>query len=230
MSALLSRGGWFDRTFREGLTAGKRFHTFRAALTLLENRKPAGALIVETGCQRDALEWGAGCSTTVLGGYCARTGGKLVSVDNDRGHLDRCAAIIQKAGLGDHVELCHDDSAGWLEARRRIDLLYLDSYDYPYGQILEAYGGKADIEQARKIAEGMSDEMIVDRHGPVIAACQEHCLAEIRAAAPSLEPGCVVLIDDVLPGGGKPRLAAEWMRSQGWLHVIEDYQTLWVVR
>lgn len=240
---LFSRGGWFDRTYRVGLTKAKRYHTTKAALMLLAQRTECPE-IVETGCQHNAEEWGAGCSTTVLADYIAQGFGQLYTVDTSADHLARCKAITD--GFP-HISYVCDDSVEFLRDREgatrpgvrtgglpvstgAIDLLYLDSFDYPYGTILEAYGGKSDIESARKIVEGMSDEMIVDRHGPVIAACQEHCLAEIAAAAPSLLPGSIVLIDDVLPGGGKPRLAKEWMRARGWLHMLEDYQTLWVVR
>lgn len=254
---LFRRGGWFDRTYREGLLKAKRYHTTKAALTLVSQRTECPE-IVETGCQHNAEEWGAGCSTTVLADFIAQGFGQLYTVDASADHLARCKAITERFP---HIVYICDDSVEWLEDRgtipvdsigvpldprddypdgyrdpirpragSAIDLLYLDSFDYPYGTLLEAYGGKSDIESARKIVEGMSDEAIVDRFGSVIAPCQEHCLAEIQAAAPSLTPGAVVLIDDVLPGGGKPRLAKEWMRAQGWLHVLEDYQTLWVVR
>ena len=240
---LFTRNGWFDRTYREGLLKAKRYHTTKAALTLVSQRTECPE-IVETGCQHNAEEWGAGCSTTVLADFIAQGFGELYTVDTSADHLARCKAITERFN---HIVYVCDDSVQFLKdwsaathapgfappgAFRSgpIDLLYLDSFDYPYGTLLEAYGGKSDIESARKIVEGMSDEAIVDRFGSVIAPCQEHCLAEIQAAAPSLTPGAVVLIDDVLPGGGKPRLAKEWMRSQGWLHVLEDYQTLWVVR
>ena len=234
---LFSRNGWFDRTYREGLLKAKRYHTTKAALTLVSQRTECPE-IVETGCQHNAEEWGAGCSTTVLADFIAQGFGQLTTIDTSAEHLARCQAITSKFP---HISYICDDSVEFLKDWHAIgedvepkatviDLLYLDSFDYPYGTLLEAYGGKSDIESARKIVEGMSDEAIVDRFGSVIAPCQEHCLAEIQAAAPSLTPGAVVLIDDVLPGGGKPRLAKEWMRSQGWLHVLEDYQTLWVVR
>lgn len=234
-ASLFSRNGWFDRTYREGLLKAKRYHTTKAALTLVSQRTECPE-IVETGCQHNAEEWGAGCSTTVLADFIAQGFGQLYTIDTSADHLARCKAITERFP---HIVYACDDSVEWLKDRATvdphppkvgIDLLYLDSFDYPYGTLLEAYGGKSDIESARKIVEGMSDEAIVDRFGSVIAPCQEHCLAEIQAAAPSLTPGAVVLIDDVLPGGGKPRLAKEWMRAQGWLHVLEDYQTLWVVR
>ena len=230
--SLLSRNGWFDRTYLVNLTTAKRYHTFKAALTLLQARKPAGASIVETGCQREVDDWGAGSSTTVLGNYCKLTGGHLDSIDNDRIHLERCERIVIAAGLDKHVTLHHTDSVGWLLQRPadyEIDLLYLDSFDYPYGKILEEYGGKTDIDTARKVVEAMSDAEIVEKHGSIIAESQEHCVAEIRAAEHLLMRGSVVLIDDVLPGGGKPRLASEWLRADPrWLPVLEDYQTLWV--
>lgn len=244
MADLFSRNGWFDRTYREGLLKAKRYHTTKAALTLVSQRTECPE-IVETGCQHNAEEWGAGCSSTVLADFIAQgfpSYGQLYTVDTSADHLARCKAITERYKVTSYH--C-DDSVEFLKDRAAIkfqpptapgqpsgliDLLYLDSFDYPYGTLLEAYGGKSDIDSARKIVEGMSDEAIVDRFGSVIAPCQEHCLAEIQAAAPSLTPGAVVLIDDVLPGGGKPRLAKEWMRAQGWLHVLEDYQTLWVVR
>jgi len=80
-----------------------------------------------------------------------------------------------------------------------IDLLYLDSFDYPEGP----------------------DDALRD-------ASQQHCRNELEAALPFLAPSAIVLIDDGdLPGGGKPRLAKERLAQLGWTCVLDEYQTLW---
>jgi hypothetical protein len=88
----------------------------------------------------------------------------------------------------------------WSSSPRAIDLLYLDSWDYP----ISAEYGEPEPSQ-------------------------RHCLYEFEAALPSLTSRSIVLIDDGdLPGGGKPRLAKERLAQLGWSCVIDDYQTLWV--
>jgi hypothetical protein len=85
---------------------------------------------------------------------------------------------------------------------RRIDLLYLDSWDYPI---------EADDDSR--------------------AASQEHCLGELDAALPYLHDRSLVLIDDGdLPGGGKPRFAKRRLEELGWECELDAYQTLWSAR
>ena len=216
---------WFDAKYKDKPT--KRWATMRAAMNLT---LPAPT-IVETGCQREPEDWGAGMSTSVFGEFAKRAGGKLYTVDNNADHLARCK--VHTAKWASHTVYQLDDSVRYLQnsAPKLIDLLYLDSFDYPYGTLLEIYGGKTDIKAAQAMLELMTEDAIVRKHGYVISDCQEHCLAEIKAAMPHLGPESVVLIDDAgLPGGGKARLANEYLQVRGWTLVLQDYQALWVQR
>lgn len=229
---------WFRR-WEMGLTEGKRARTFRKALELVqEHNGPIPPTIVETGCQREPEDWGAGCSTLLFADFVRTFGGEVDTVDNSPEHVARCNALLERAGhpaianrYGSPVCVFTNDSVAFLRSRTTgIDLLYLDSFDYPYGKLLDIYGGKTDIAKAREALEAMPEDVILARHGFIVAESQEHCANEIRAAKPHLQPGAVVLIDDVLPGGGKPRLAKQLMREWGWEFVMEEYQTLWRVR
>lgn len=56
---------------------------------------------------------------------------------------------------------------------------------------------------------------------------QEHHLKEIKAAYPWLSPYCVVMIDDCdLPGGGKGKLAIDFLLSKGWGILGIGYQVV----
>ncbi|MGH7329444.1 MAG: hypothetical protein ACREJX_13945, partial [Polyangiaceae bacterium] len=107
--------------------------------------------------------------------------------------------------FGDLITVDLGDSVGflrnWAQAHSGtpIDLLYLDSLDYP----------------------------VAPKDGPREPS-QQHCLAELDAALPSLAPRAIVLIDDAdLPGGGKARFARERLAQLGWRCDLDDYQTLW---
>ena len=46
---------------------------------------------------------------------------------------------------------------------------------------------------------------------------QHHCLREIKAAYDKLTKNSIVMIDDCnIPGGGKGKLAIEWLLERGW--------------
>lgn len=192
---------WFEADWAAYL--GLRAETFRTALTQLLARSGEDRTIVETGCTR--LEWdaGDGSSTLLLGEFVRRHGGRLHTVDINPSNMATCRRLTRRDWwrISYHVA----DSVGFLStfARRgrRIDLLYLDSFDYPLG---------ADEDAGRDSA-------------------QRHCLAELEAALPALSPRALVLFDDAaLPGGGKPRLASERLRELGWTCVAHVYQTLFV--
>jgi hypothetical protein len=95
------------------------------SFALLFDRRPAR--IVETGCQRQADDPGAGMSTTVFGEFLRAGGGKLVSLDNDPGHC----ATARRLAAGLPVEVIQTDSVAWLRAYRgpAFDALYSDSKD-----------------------------------------------------------------------------------------------------
>lgn len=192
---------WFAATYEKRL--GRRYRTMAAALELVLARSGPQRTLVETGCVRERNDYSAGYSTVVFGDFLARHGGTLYTVDLSAKNMATCRRLSKRYAerivynVGDSVAFL----AGWgTHHTAPIDLLYLDSFDYPE---------KPDEAQR--------------------AASQEHCRNELEAALPFLSPAAVVLIDDGdLPGGGKPRSAKERLAALGWTCVLDDYQTLWV--
>lgn len=222
-AAFISGRGWFDQLYRTRLDG--RFPTMKLALNLFLQRQ--GRTIVETGCVRLANDFGAGCSTVLFCEFLQRYGGRLLSVDNNQDHLELAAELT--AEWSSTRELFLGDSVYFLESTirahgrfpRTIDLLYLDSFDYPVHQILEAC--------ARDQINPVDDEAIAVRYPELVLPPQEHCLAELRAAQSLLHEESIVLIDDnELPGGGKSRLARQQLREWGWTCLLDLQQTLWV--
>jgi hypothetical protein len=186
-----------------------------------------GKFIVETGCQRGVDDWGAGCSTQVFQDVVNHYDGELLSIDNNLEHLGRVRRII---GADPRVKLWHEDSAvGLAQVNRPIDLLYLDSWDYPIFEVTDLYGGRGNYNEAVKIVNAMTEDEFHSMYGYIVAGCQEHCLRELQAALPFIHKNTMILIDDCrLAGGGKGRVARNWMYSQRWRLVLDDYQSLWL--
>lgn len=203
-----------------------RWPTMKAALNLYLQRD--GKLILETGCQREPDDWGAGASTTIFQEVINRYDqGRLISVDNNHIHLERAASYI---GNDPRVSLVYSDSVAFLLGfSEQIDLLYLDSYDYPIVEIIEPYGGIANRETALETLNRMSEKQVLDAHNDLLEASQKHCEKEILAALPHLSSKSIVLIDDnSLPGGGKPRLTREILLDNKWEIILDYQQTLWI--
>ncbi len=188
---------WFTKEFRK--PAGRRWATFKIALNLFLQR--SGTTILETGCQRFHGDWGAGCSTMLFSRTIERFGGELFSVDNSIESCDVARSVV--CDINADVTVTCADSVDFLkEFGKPIDLLYLDSMDYPLGW--------------RASREGQESS-------------QQHCLDELMAAQRWLHPKSIVLLDDNdLPGGGKPPLAKKWLRENGWHCVLDDQQSLWI--
>jgi hypothetical protein len=203
-----------------------RFETMKQALELA----PKSPNIVETGCVRLEDDWGGGMSTVIFSDFVTEFGGQMTTVDLSEDNIKLCAKLCEQ--FKDVLKLAVSDSVDFLKslpADTKIDLLYLDSFDYPYGELLNEYGGREDIQKAIDIVKGMSDDEIVERHIDIIDASQQHCLNEIKAALPFLHDQTPILIDDGdLPGGGKPRLAKLFLAENGYTCVVDSYQTLWV--
>lgn len=208
-----------------GERIGVREPTMSLALQLTEER--GGHVILETGCARSHDEWaGDGMSTVVLGTWAKEHGARLFSVDVDAGNVQNAKSLTK----GLPVTVTHDDSVTYLEGfDRLVDLLYLDSYDYPLADLINLYGTLDKFPETIKVLEHLGDEFLVGHHGDVIGDSQNHCRREIVAALPLLHDRSVVLIDDAnLPGGGKARLARRVLIENGWECVMDAYQTLWV--
>jgi hypothetical protein len=208
----------------------QRYPTMRRALDLLAAR--GGKTIIETGCARMKDDWGAGMSTLIFADWCSRHDAHLYSVDISKGNLQTARCIIGDA-LSPFVTLVHWDSVEWLRqvGDGSVDLLYLDSLDYPYVELLNAHGYQVAPENAVAELWAMTEDQVLDKHGEIVRECQEHCLDEIIAADHALKDMSIVLIDDQnFPGGGKSRLANLYLEGAGWTRLsgVRDQQALWI--
>jgi len=229
---------WFyNKYYRCG--GNFRYPTFSLALNVLAQTR-RNPVIVETGCQRLKEDIGGGMSTSIFGEFVTRYGGHLYTVDNTPNHLATCRSVTSEWKgsvtyvLSDSVLFLRDPSP----PLKGVDLLYLDSYDYPYGAILDCYGGQTDINQAITTVGEMTDQEVLLAHSDVILPCQEHCLRELKSAIDSglLGRKTILLIDDnQWPGGGKSRLAKEFLGSQypgkqRWVCLLDGQQTIWMAQ
>lgn len=93
-------------------------------------------LIVETGCarQEDNFE-GDGMSTTIFDTFVDYHGGDFYSVDINPENVRFAASKSKKANIfcGDSVSFLYYQSQAWQAQNRKIDLLYLDSFDFDMG-------------------------------------------------------------------------------------------------
>ena len=227
---LYSHLHWFHQKYYKNLKCDPfdygRYPTMKAALNLLHQRN--GKLILETGCQREKNDWGGGCSTQVFSDYLHTYGGKLISVDNSAEHLEVAKTVIDRPEV---VEFVLSDSVSYLRQNTQtIDLLYLDSFDFPYGTLLDDFGGKEDLDAAREKLNRLDEASILVFYEDVITPCQDHCLKELQAALTHMHSKSIVLLDDAyLPGGGKTRLARDFLLSTGWTLLMSGYQLLFVL-
>ena len=213
---------------------GTRWFTFREALIELIGMADhrLRLAVVETGCARAPDDHGAGYSTILFDQFSEWAAERNLVVSVDSVDVSRENVVFCKGELRPRstVRLHIRDSVEWLGKRTRpIHLLYLDSADYPYGEIFDAFTeGKHDQASIDFIENEVDPERIWDRCSASIIKCQSHCLEELRAADNRIAPGGLVLIDDWgLPCGGKAGLARDYMRRNGFHLVCEAFQTLW---
>ena len=204
----LLQKSWFSHWDEPG---NGRYITFKIALNLLHQTKE-NPTIVETG-----TNWfndlGGGRSTNIFGEYLQKYGGKLYTVDIQQKSIDACKEFTK--GLEQNIEYVTDDSLHFLENfHQSIDLLYLDSFDYP----IEAVVPGATDKPQKQIDQEISD-------------CQNHQLKEIKLAYPNLHVGSIILLDDnQLPGGGKTKLTKEFLVEKGIKLILDDaQQSLWII-
>ena len=225
INKLIANNSWFDANYKAGLSLGKRFHTMKAALTLLLVRN--GRTIVETGCQRQKDDWGAGCSTKVFSEFILHYGlHKLYSIDNNQANIDLARTLTNSKAT---KFICSDSVEALTEFTRPIDLLYLDSYDYPDGELVKDFMGPlTDYALAMKILKGWPNYKILATYGETLYPCQNHQVKELEAAYDRLHENSIILLDDFdLPGGGKCRLSHEWLRDHYYTPILISYQSLW---
>ena len=223
---LFTHNSWFDKAYQDKLHS--RFATMKIAIGWMLQH--GGKYIVETGCERSengVPDWGGGCSTSVFQAVVNRYDGELLSIDNNMVHINRAKSMV---GEDPRVKFLHADSAvGLARVNRPIDLLYLDSWDYPIFEVTDLFGGRAMYETAVQIVNAMTEDEFLSQFGHIVGACQQHCLKEVQAVLPSIHENTVILIDDCkLAGGGKGRIARDWMSGMGWTLIYDSYQTLWI--
>ncbi|GGI57123.1 class I SAM-dependent methyltransferase [Winogradskyella haliclonae] len=176
----------------------RRRNTFKKTLELLDKRK--SKIIVETGTSRKGLEAtrGDGAATIVFGKWAKQNDAKMYSVDISEDSVKGSQSAVTEQGLDKNVSVLLQDALVFLaEFGQKIDLLYLDSYDY----------SRTDVDIQQK--------------------SQEHHLKEFQLAEDKLHEQTIVLIDDCgLPGGGKGKLVVEYMIEKGWEVLIDAYQIL----
>lgn len=128
---------WFDGEISVHLQ--DREVSFRKIFQDLD--RIAGPLtIVETGCARQVGNWGGdGQSTLLFDRYVSERGGHVWSVDIDPAAVSTCQQQVS-----DHVTVTQSDSVKFLhklarefvDLNRKIDLLYLDSFDLDWQNAL----------------------------------------------------------------------------------------------
>jgi predicted O-methyltransferase YrrM len=106
----------------------RRFFTFKTAISLFLNSNTKN--IIETGCQRNLVDWGAGNSSLIFAEtlFNFPEKGNLFSVDISPQNLNICHEVVKKFEnsnlfLGDSIEFLK-------QFNEEIGLLYLDSFDY----------------------------------------------------------------------------------------------------
>jgi hypothetical protein len=226
MDEFIKAWSWFDWEYR--ILDVLRFTTMKASLNLF--RQYNGKTIVETGTTRFPNDWGAGMSTLLFGHYCHKYGGKVTTVDIEQGAIDVCRQVTEK--FASAIDYVLSDSIVFLNNYKgpKIDLLYLDSYDYPFGVLLNDFGGSEHLVEAEYKMLRTPFEDIWTKYGDVILPCQEFQLSEFKLAEKHLSEHAVVLLDDnELPGGGKTRLTKEYLITKPeWKLVLDLQQSLWV--
>jgi hypothetical protein len=114
-----------EKTFSSHRNRRDSFAKMIAHLKTINN-----PLIIETGCSRETNNWaGDGMSTIIFDKYINDYNGVLHSVDIDENNVRTAAALVS-----DKTTVHCSDSVAWLwnfnQRNTKIDLLYLDSFDY----------------------------------------------------------------------------------------------------
>lgn len=219
---------WFDRKFASEL--GWRFQTFKMALNLLLGF--GGQTIVETGCLRMADDFGSGQSTLLFCEFLDRYGGHLWTIDIDPKNISVCDRLTREFSHA-RTLICADSvtclRTPGIDFPKSIDLLYLDSCDFPIVELLQRYNAIGREQQVLDALQASDEAEFIRRDGDLLLPCQQHCLAELLAASTRFHARTIVLIDDsYLPGGGKPRLAKQQLVQWGWTCLYDSQQTIWI--
>jgi predicted O-methyltransferase YrrM len=109
----------------------KRAQSYAIMLSHVANIQ--NPLIVETGCARKEDNFdGDGMSTVIFDTLVDYHGGDFYSVDINPDNVRFAEKNTKKARVfcGDSVAYLHNQNKTWVQQGRKIDLLYLDSFDF----------------------------------------------------------------------------------------------------
>lgn len=109
-----------------------RYQSFIMALDMLRDRH--AKTLVETGTARSGDFNGDGGSTIIFGDWASRNNALLYSVDISQQHIDNARKLTKDYVNSGHLQLVCSDSVEFLvNFDAPIDFLYLDSFDYEWG-------------------------------------------------------------------------------------------------
>jgi len=109
----------------------QRKDTFKIMFEYLDSLNQDKYLIVETGTTRVKDNWDDGNSTIMFDEYCQLNNGIIYTID-----LDPKACEVARECTSNHTIVCVNDGVKFLHefpSPKKIDLLYLDSFDLDWG-------------------------------------------------------------------------------------------------
>lgn len=198
MNNFVNWNDWWTQKYRFLIGEGVRYPSFKIALNLFIQRK--GVNIVETGTTRALDDFGgAGMATIFLGDFAKHYNKQLWTVDILPEAISLSKSLTTE--FANNITYIVDDSLNFLKTfPKSIDLLYLDSYDYP-----------------------------IDENEELAFESQTHQLNEFKAAEDKLHYNSIVLLDDnAWSKGGKCKLTKEYLFRRDWECLWDDFQSLWV--
>lgn len=191
-------GDWFSKKYRFLIGEGVRYPSMKIALNLLNQR--GGKVIVETGTTRARNDFGgAGMATIFFGDYAQHYDAHVWTVDILPEAINLAKELTVE--YSNYITYVTDDSLHFLEIfNQPIDLLYLDSYDYP-----------------------------IDENEELAFESQSHQLKEFKASEHLLHDKSIVVLDDnAWPKGGKCKLTKDYLIEKGWECLWDDFQSVWI--
>ena len=195
-----------------------REKTFRKVFEYLDSR-PSPLLIVETGCARREGNWaGDGQSTVLFDNYIQlRDQASLcLTVDISPTSVEECRKLVSP-----RVEVTQDDSVHFLSglarelvaSQRKIDLLYLDSFDLDM-----VYWMPSAMHHLKELAAVMR---CIDQHTLVVV---DDC--PLNANFITGENQQILFVGNPSVGG-KGRLIADFAQACGAKVEFAEYQAGW---
>jgi len=111
-----------------------REKTFRKIFEYLD-KIPGPINIIETGCVRETNNWGGdGQSTILFDNYISQRDNESIcyTVDNNPRSVNACKSLVSSrvsVNLSDSVSFLSNLSKKFIEESKKVNFLYLDSYD-----------------------------------------------------------------------------------------------------